>query len=110
MNVGHSRLDVSPELKLIAALRYLDSADLACPLVDILKQMAVDGFQVVEIKVTVRNAFSGPLCHLPPLKSIECSSIFDITQISENVGAGIDVRISHSAASGAARPLALTRM
>src|SRR3954454_23510232 len=43
MHVVHSSLNVAPELKLMAPFADLDSAQLACPIVQVLKQVAMNG-------------------------------------------------------------------
>lgn len=58
MNVVHAGLDVASKLELVAALIDLDGAQLACPIIDVLEEVAMDCAKMVEIKQTVRHATS----------------------------------------------------
>ena len=55
MNVRHAGLDVLPELELLVALADLDGAQLAGPLVDVLKQMAMDRTEMREVEIAARH-------------------------------------------------------
>jgi len=59
VNVGHSGSDELAEYELTPVLRDLDDAKLSGPVVDILEEMAVDGLQMGEIKISARDPLHG---------------------------------------------------
>ena len=69
MNVPHAGLNEPAELELMPALGDLHGAKLARPIVNVLKQVPVDGAKVSEIKSPGRNALSGPLGDKLPLQA-----------------------------------------
>ena len=74
MNVGHTGLDVLPELELLATLADLDGAQFARPLVDVLEEMAMDGAQMGQVEGAAgdrpasaqNNENSAPACRETP--------------------------------------------
>lgn len=56
MDIGHAGLNVTAKLELTAALGDFDRSDLAGPVVDVLEQVTVDGFQVGEIELAARDS------------------------------------------------------
>ncbi len=56
------------------ALRNLYPAELPGPVVNILEQVLVNGLQVRQIEVSVRNAFADALRDQPPLGAIKSGS------------------------------------
>ncbi len=55
VNVAHSGLDELAELKLLAALADLDRAQFTGPVVDVLKQVMMDGAQMGEVESAARD-------------------------------------------------------
>src|SRR6266704_3488313 len=93
MNIGHAGLNVAPELKLMAALVNLDRAQLACPIVDVLKEVVMDCAKMLQIEFACRYSSPCPLGRKATLDPIQALSIDNPEPISEDIRAGIDVRI-----------------
>ena len=55
VNVRHAGLDELAELELLAALADLDRAQFAGPVVDVLKEVAMDRAQMGEVEGATRN-------------------------------------------------------
>ena len=55
VNVRHAGRDEPPRLEPALALGDLDGADVSRPCVDVLEQVAVDRFQVVEVEIARRH-------------------------------------------------------
>ncbi len=102
VNIGHAGLDELAKLELTSTLVDLDGAKLPRPVVGVLKEMAMDGPQVAEIKAARGDCFGHPLGDRLALDIIQASLIGDSEAIDEDVRAWIDVGIAsaHSAASG----------
>ena len=102
MDVGHTRLDKSAKLELMAVLGDLDGSHLASPVVDVLEQMMVDGSQVGQIEAAGWHAFDDALSHQLAFDEVEVAGIENAKFISENGSVWVEVRIlsAHSAASG----------
>ena len=99
-------MNVLPELELLMSLANLDRADFAGSLVDILKQMPVNGLKVRKIERPSGYTFSAALDDDAPFDRIECDRVGDAEPIFEGLGTRIDVRIVravHLAASALAR-------
>jgi hypothetical protein len=56
VDVGHSGADETPELELMAALGDFHRTEFACPDVEILEEVAVDGAEVGEIEMASWDA------------------------------------------------------
>ena len=93
MNVGHAGVDEPAKLKLRPALADLDGADLAGPLIDVLKQVMMDGSQMVDIETTGRYAFSGSLRDQPSFDLIENFRVSYAEKVPENMASRIDIRV-----------------
>src|SRR6266568_4198385 len=57
VNIGHARVNVLTELKLLRAFADFDRSDFTSPVVDVLKQVAMKGLQMSEIEFAVGHAF-----------------------------------------------------
>ena len=111
MHVVHTGLDVLPELKLAPSLGHLHGADLPGPVVDVLKQMEVDGPQVSEVEIPAWHALNGPLCHQTALHTIKGSRGPDVQLISKDGCPRPEVGIvTHSAATDTGSPFACAMM
>src|ERR1700723_2007973 len=100
-NVSHPGLDETTELELMAILADLDDAQLAGPVIDVLKEGAMDGLQVREVEIAVRRALAAALNCKPAFEIFQTRLISDVQLVSQHKAAGVDVRIvcAHSAAS-----------
>jgi hypothetical protein len=66
-------VSMAAKLELTAALGDFDLSDLAGPVVDVLEQVTVDGFQVGEIELAARDsAFTAARYELPSMLSFFC--------------------------------------
>jgi hypothetical protein len=93
MDVGHASRDVAPELKLVAALVDLDGAQIACPAVDVLEEVVVDGTEMSKIKCPDWWTFRDSVSHQAALDPIKPSRIQNAKAIAKDFGAGNEVRI-----------------
>lgn len=112
VHVTHAGLDVPAELELRAALENLDGTYLSSPFVKILKQVAVDRFQVIEIEIAGRDTLTQTLRDKAAFRPIEIGDVADIQLVAKNGVLGritVD-RIAHSAASGTGLPFARAKM
>ena len=102
MHVGHTCLDEAAKLKLMTVLGDLHRAHLTRPVVDVLEQMAMDGLQVGEVKVSWRHTFGDALGHELAFDALQSGRVKNAKFISENGSVWIEVRVlsAHSAASG----------
>jgi hypothetical protein len=80
-------------LELLGALADLDGAQLAGPVVDVLEEMAMDGAEVGQIEGAAGNAPADTQNHEGSLLLVEKFRIGDPEPISQDRGAGIDVRV-----------------
>lgn len=71
VNIGHAVLNEAAELKLAPAFGNLDGANLARPIIDVLKQMAMEGFQVAEVEIAGRDALGDALHHELALEELK---------------------------------------
>ena len=71
MYVRHARPDEPSRLKPTAALGDLDGANFARPFIDVLKQMAVDRPQMIEVEIARRHRFEKPLRDEPALRCFQ---------------------------------------
>src|SRR5690349_17211995 len=109
MDVGHSGGNVPPELELLRAFADFHRPNLACPVVDVLEQMAMDGLQMNEVEFAGRNSFRDPLRCQHSFGLVQNDRIDDAKPISEDAGTGQKVWIS-GAAHLAASALIRSRM
>ena len=74
--------------------------DIARPLVNILKQVPMDGLQVGEIKVASRRGFGEALRHKSPFDRIQFALVTDVVAVAKDLVVGrIAVGgVAHSAA------------
>ena len=93
-HVVHSSLNVASELKLMAAFADLDRAQLACPIVDVLKQVAVNGAEMSKIERPDGYTFRNSISHQAALDSIKPSRIRNAKAITKDFGAGNEVWIN----------------
>jgi len=107
VNIRDAGLDVLPELKLLAALGNLDRPQFAGSVIDILKQMTMDGAQVLHIEIARRHTFADALGNEFALVIVQARLVTKPEFVFENIRTRIDVRI---AAHSAARALALPRI
>lgn len=99
VHIGHAGFDKLAELKLLAAFLQFDGAWFARPRINVLEQMAVDGFKMRQIEVARRNTLAGPLCHKLTFAQSKRFRVAKAELVSKNVCAGIGVRVvAHSAA------------
>ena len=103
VNVRHSGFDELAKLKLVAVLGDLDGAQLARPIVDVLKQVSMDRAEVGKVETASGNAFGDALGDKFALSIVEACAVGISEPINENVRSGIDVGVvlAHSAASRA---------
>ena len=83
VNIRHTGFDVPPELELMAALGYLHGSKFARPIMDILKQMPVNGAKVRKVEAPFGSAFGCPLDRKSPLGSIEQRRISNAKLVAE---------------------------
>jgi hypothetical protein len=102
MNVGHADSDEATKLELVAILGDLDGPKIARPVVDILKEMTMDGAQVGEIELARRHAFGDALGHQATFDLVQSVGIRNAKFISEYRLGGLEIRIpsAHSTANG----------
>ncbi|MGB8843942.1 MAG: hypothetical protein WCC64_23070 [Aliidongia sp.] len=107
VDIGHARFDEAAELELIAAFGDFDGPKLAGPVIEILEEMAVNGVEMRQVEASVRNALGDAFDDKAPLSHLQPRSINDAELVSEDCGAGIEIRIAarHSAAKGFARAM-----
>ena len=96
MDIAHAGFNETAGLKLVSALGDLDSAQLAGPVKDVLKQMPVDGLQMQKIKVAGRDAFTDPLRHQDTFGSLQLSLVGDSQLVPEHRRPGINIRTGRS--------------
>ena len=82
VDVGHACFDETSELESMAALGNLDRAHFAGPIVDILKEMAVDRPQVDQIEITGRYALVNPLGDKATLDHVEAIGVHKTQLVS----------------------------
>ena len=93
MDVCHSSLDVAPELELVPALVDFDRAQFSGPLIDILKQVAVDSPEMCEIECAAWHTASCPLDHETPLDSVQSLRIGNSKKVPKNASARINLGV-----------------
>ncbi len=101
MNVGHAGFDILPELKLVTAFGQFNGTKLACPVINVLKQVTMDMPQMGEVELSGRNALAGALYDQLSLGVIETLAIGDVQLVSEDGRSRIDVRIIRYSAAAA---------
>lgn len=108
VNIGHSGFDILAELELLAAFVEFDGADFTGPIVDVLKQVAVNRFQMLKVESSRRDTFGGALRDKEALDMVEFGLAADSELVSEYRQPRVEIRVAgaHSAAKG----LALARM
>jgi hypothetical protein len=84
MDICHARLDVSPELELVAVFGDLYGPDLSRPVVDILEEVAMDRPQVEKVEAARWRAFPRPLRDEPSLQSIQFARVGNSEPVSKN--------------------------
>ena len=103
MNICHAGFDIPAKLKLMTALGDFHGAYLACPIIDVLEHVPVDGAKVDKVEASGRGSLGGSLGHKLPLDIIEPDAIGNAKPVTENgrprIGIGVVV---HSAARGLA--------
>jgi hypothetical protein len=101
VNIGHAGADVLPELELVAALGDLDGPDLSGPVIDVLKEMPVDGAQMREIEIAGGDAVLDPLDDRASFVTIEGDGVGQTKLVLQNPVVGrIAVNgVAHSAAT-----------
>jgi len=75
MNIVHTGLNIAPELELVTAFVDLNSAQLASSIVDILKQVPVNGAEMTKIKCPDGCTFRDSVSHQAALDPIKPSRI-----------------------------------
>ena len=108
VDIRHPGWDVLTELELASAFGDFDGAQLPRPVIDILKEVAMDGTKMGQVEWADRHAFSDSVAHQTTLNSIKLAGVANAEAITKDVGLRIDVRIDVSAhfASAAARACA----
>jgi hypothetical protein len=107
VDICHSGLDVAPKLELVPTLVDFDRSQLACPFIDVLKQVAVDSPEMCEIECAAWHAASCPLDDETPLDSVQSLRIGNSKKVIKSAGARIDVGVlgCHFVASRAWRSM-----
>ena len=93
MDIGHARLNVALKLELLTTLADFDRAQLARPIVDILKKMMMDCPKMFEVERALGYTTSCSLNDKAALNPIQSIDIGDPKTISEYGGAGMNVRV-----------------
>lgn len=104
MDVGHARHDKATKLELVTVLGDFDGSRFSRPVIDILKEMSVNGLQMSQVEMAHGRAFSAALNYLATFDDVQLVDVENAKFISEYGQRGVEIRISsaHSAASGMA--------
>jgi len=107
VNIRHSRLDEAAELELIAVFRDFDGAKFPGPIVKILEKMTMDGAEMSQIEHSAGDSSRDTFDDQPALSRLQLCGIGNAELVSEDGGAGIEIRIAvrHSAAKDLARAM-----
>ncbi len=105
MDIRHAALNQFCGDEVVATLGNLNRPKLACPFVNVLKQMSMDGLQVLQAEVASWDDFEPSLENQQTLMLVKTGSILDPKPMTEDTRARVEVRIlvTHSMAAG--RPL-----
>ena len=84
VNVRHAGGDEPPRLEPALALGDLDGADPARPFVDVLEQVAVDRFQMVQVEIARRHGFKEAQGDKLAFRRFQRRRVLDVRPVAEN--------------------------
>ena len=86
MDVSHAHLDELSELELASTFADFNGPQLACPFINILEQVVVNGLEMFEIEISCGRSLNPTLNDKQAFRSIQILSICNIEALHKHPG------------------------